>query len=150
MRKCKLLTIILIFISIFCSCSTIKTSNIRFSEEIKNGFSFKSENIFVNINYVNDVAIKNQIYDLVCLELNNKQFKNNSENELKINIIERTFLSGTKYLNSISLRCYVTDSNGNVIAEKNKIITSKKITMLSVVYQNKYLVPLVKSIKRKI
>ena len=150
MKKMRLLVTPCIFLMIFSSCTTVKTSSLCFTDEIKKGFCFNRENIFVNINHVNDEGIKNQIYDLVCLELNQNKFKNDSENELKINIIERSFLSGTKYLNSISLRCYVTDSKGNVIAEKNKIITSKKITMLSVIYQDKYLVPLVKAIKRKI
>lgn len=138
------------FILIFCSCSTIKTSSVYSTEEIKKGFSFKSENIYVNIDHVKDEDIRNQIFDLVSLNLHSRKLKKDSTNELKINVIQRSFLSGTKYLNSISLRCYVVDENGNVIAEKNKIITSKKITMLSTIHLNRYLIPLVKAIKRKI
>ena len=150
MKKIKCIFIMLYSLFIFSGCSSIKTSSVYSTNELKDGFSFKPENIYVSIDHVKDLEIRNQIYDLVSLKLHSKKINKDSSNELKINIIQRTFLYGTKYLNSISIRCYVVDINGNVMAEKNKIITSKKITMLSAIHQNKYLLPLVRAIKRKV
>lgn len=99
---------------IFCGCSSLPKETFSFTptNEIE-PFDYKSRNVSVSIDYVNETVIADQVSTLL-----DTQFANNSENKnsknivyIDFNVVQRSFIQNIEQKNTIYINVIGYDFN---------------------------------------
>lgn len=124
---------------IFCGCSSIPKETISFTpiSEME-PFDYKTRNVNVSIDYVNETVIAEQVSILL-----DTKFANNSENKngknivcIDFNVVQRSFIQNIEQKNTIYINVIGYDFNDNIVLRENFYLTGNQTFISSVVQYN--------------